>query len=110
MGEAAVMSEAEYWAFEAIEHVKIGRFGGQSHGCGREGGLAIESRSRQTRAGQEMCDGLQVNFVTQTELRPPYVDGGRSEGWFLGTSTVSASGNMDRVIGKRPSNSPSAST
>src|SRR5260370_166695 len=66
MREAAVMGKSKDRAFEAVEHVQIGRLRGQSHSRGRKGRLAVESRSRQTRTGQEMCDGLQVDFVTQT--------------------------------------------
>src|SRR5216683_5353309 len=105
MREAAVMGKSKDRAFEAVEHVQIGRLRGQSHSRGRKGRLAVESRSRQTRTGQEMCDGLQVDFVTQTvpvapgalvrvwgrRGRPPYMDCESNTGWFLGTSTVSAS-------------------
>ncbi len=66
MGEAAVMLESKDRAFETAEHVEIRRFGRQRHGRSGEGGLAVESGAGEAGSGQEVGDGFQVNFVTQS--------------------------------------------
>ena len=68
MREAAVMGKSINRAFETAEHVDVRRLGRQSHGRSGEGGLAVESGAGEAGPGQEVGDGLQVNFVTQSDV------------------------------------------
>src|SRR5215469_15910166 len=135
MGEAAMVSKAIHRPFESPKYVEIGRFRGQRHGCGGERGFAVESGSAEAGSGQKMGEGFQEDFVTQRRSMraklphaflahrrkssswlaapPGSFRPGHSRfrvGWFWGTRRVRASGTTDIVMGRRPSNSPSAST
>ncbi len=139
MRESAMMRKIGYAALQLPEDVEIGRFSGQRHSRGRERSFSVASGSAQHRAGEKMSDRFQVTFVAQmrsvdlrvarrgfarrtlktverASLRRATDDVGRttdhrsSDGCPFGTSTVSESGTTDNVIGRRPSNSPSAST
>src|SRR5215469_1258504 len=123
MGEAAMVSKAIHRPFESPKYIEIGRFRRQRHGCGGERSFAVESGSAEAGSGQKMGDGFQEDFVTHCRrmwaklprafLEPsPHLTGHLrlSVGWFWGTRRVRASGTTDMVMGRRPSNSPSAST
>jgi hypothetical protein len=57
-----MMSKVVNRAFDAPEHVKVGRLSGQRHSRGGEGGLAIESGAGENGAGKKMSDWFQVGF------------------------------------------------
>ena len=64
-----MMREAIYRTLETPKNIEIRSFGGERHGCRRECCLAIEPGAGENAAGQEMSNGLQGNFVTQTVVR-----------------------------------------
>src|ERR1019366_7741704 len=47
-------------ALECPQHVNVSSLGGQHHSQCREGALTIEACAPHTRAGQKMCDRIQI--------------------------------------------------
>ena len=64
MGETPMMRKAKDRPFETGEYVQIRGLSRESHGGSGEGGFAVKSSSRQTRAGKEMGDRFQIEFLT----------------------------------------------
>jgi hypothetical protein len=54
------VGEGEGGSAEASENVEVGGFGGEGKGKRGQRGLAVESGSSQTSAGQEVGDGFQA--------------------------------------------------
>ena len=58
VGDAAVVLEGGDGAAEGPEGVEVGRFGGEGHGEGGVGGLAVEAGAGEAGSGQEVGDGF----------------------------------------------------
>ncbi len=63
MGDPAMMLQPCDGAFDSPKNVDVSRLCRQHHGYGRERSFAIESGTRQARAGQKMGDGIQIEIL-----------------------------------------------
>ena len=58
MGPSAMVLEGGDGAFDGPEDVEVGGFGGERHGQGGVGGLAVEAGAGEDGSGHEVGDGI----------------------------------------------------